>query len=47
MRRLITDATHLAFARQRIASGVGGAKSVADEQALLAAIVSERAALMR
>jgi len=47
MRRLITDTTHLAFARQRIVSGVGGAKSVADEQALLASIVSERAALMR
>lgn len=47
MRRLITDATHLAFARQRILAGVGGEKSVADEQALLGAIVSERAALMR
>jgi len=47
MRRLITDATHLAFARQRIVSGVGGAKSIADEQALLASITSERAALMR
>ncbi|GAA1775606.1 PrsW family intramembrane metalloprotease [Agromyces lapidis] len=47
MKRLIADATHLAFARQRIATGQGAAVAVVDEQALLASIVAGRRALLR
>lgn len=47
MKRLITDATHLAFTRQKIASGQGGARAVADEHALLASIATSRVDLLR
>ncbi len=47
MRRLIADATHLAFTRQRLLNGVGGGRALADEQALLAAVTADRAALLR
>ena len=46
MRRLIRDATHLAFTRQKLASGQGGARAVADEQALLASLSAARRELL-
>ena len=45
MRAYIRAATRLAFARQRIVTGRGRAGAVADEPALLAALVEARAAL--
>lgn len=47
MRKMISDATHLAFTRHRIVSGRGGARAAADEQALLTAVTADRAALLR
>lgn len=46
MKKLITAATHLAFTRQRIATGLAGARVFADEQALLATVVEERRVLV-
>ena len=46
MRRLIRDATHLAFTRQKLASGQGGARAAADEQALLASLSAARRELL-
>jgi hypothetical protein len=45
MKRYIRDATRLAFARQRIITGRNQIGAQADESALLAEIVSARAAL--
>ena len=43
MRKLITDATHLAFTRQRLMTGRGGGRQAAvDEQALLTAVAADR-----
>ena len=47
MRRLITDATHLAFTRQRIVTGRAGLRATVDEDALLSAVTVHRAALLR
>ena len=47
MRKLITDATHLAFTRQRLVNDVGTSRALADEQALLVAVMADRAALLR
>lgn len=47
MRRLITDATHLAFTRQRIVTGRAGPRATVEEQALLTAVTVHRAALLR
>ena len=47
MRRLITDATHLAFTRQRLVTGRSGLRSSVDEDALLRAVMADRAALLR
>ena len=48
MRKLITDATHLAFTRQRLMTGRDGrAQAAVDEQALLTAVAADRAALLR
>ena len=47
MRKLITDATHLAFLRQRVANGLGDARAITDERALLSAIAADRATLLR
>ncbi|MGW9631412.1 PrsW family intramembrane metalloprotease [Agromyces sp. NPDC055520] len=46
MKQLITDATHLAFTRQRIATGLAGERTHADERALLAAVVVDRRVLL-
>ena len=46
MRRLIRDATHLAFTRQKLASGQGGERAVADERALLASMSTARRRLL-
>lgn len=45
MKRYLTDATQLAFARQRIVTGRGRERAQADEAALLAAVVASRRAL--
>ncbi|TYL52320.1 PrsW family intramembrane metalloprotease [Agromyces mariniharenae] len=47
MRRLITDATHLAFTRQRLVTGRAGLRSSVDEDALLRAVAADRASLVR
>ncbi|WP_244284245.1 PrsW family intramembrane metalloprotease [Agromyces badenianii] len=47
MRRLIADATHLAFTRQRLLSGRSGPQAAVDEHALLQAVVADRAELLR
>lgn len=47
MRKLITDATHLAFTRQRLATGRAGLRAAVDEDALLRAVAADRAALLR
>jgi RsiW-degrading membrane proteinase PrsW (M82 family) len=47
MRRLITDATHLAFTRHRLLTGRAGNRATTDEHALLAAVKADRAALLR
>ena len=47
MRKLITDATHLAFTRNRLLAGGRGTRGVTDERALLAAVAADRAALLR
>ncbi|WP_127793082.1 PrsW family intramembrane metalloprotease [Agromyces sp. LHK192] len=46
MRRLISDATHLAFDRQAVLTGRGDVRRVHDEGALLTRITADRAALM-
>jgi hypothetical protein len=46
MRKLITDATHLAFTRQRIATGLANEHTFADEQSLLDAVVVDRRVLL-
>ncbi|SIO16858.1 PrsW family intramembrane metalloprotease [Agromyces cerinus] len=46
MRKLITDATHLAFTRQRIATGVASERTIVEEQGLLAAVVEDRRVLL-
>ncbi|KQZ07786.1 hypothetical protein ASD23_16215 [Agromyces sp. Root1464] len=46
MRKLVTDATHLAFTRQRIATGLANERTFADEQGLLDAIVVDRRVLL-
>ncbi|WP_350347053.1 PrsW family intramembrane metalloprotease [Agromyces sp. G08B096] len=46
MRRLIADATHLAFDRQVVVSGRADVRRPSDERALLARITADRAALM-
>ncbi|WP_022893508.1 PrsW family intramembrane metalloprotease [Agromyces subbeticus] len=46
MKKLITAATHLAFTRQRIATGLAGERVFADEQTLLATVVEERRVLV-
>lgn len=46
MKKMITAATHLAFTRQRIATGLAGERTFAEEQALLAAVVDERRVLV-
>ncbi|MRG61392.1 PrsW family intramembrane metalloprotease [Agromyces sp. CFH 90414] len=46
MRRLIADATHLAFDRQMIATGRADVRRAHDERALLARIAADRASLM-
>ncbi|WP_157002526.1 PrsW family intramembrane metalloprotease [Agromyces laixinhei] len=46
MRKLITDATHLAFTRQRIAAGLAKDATFAEEQGLLAAVVEDRRILL-
>ena len=45
MKRYTRDATRLAFTRQRLATGRAATGAEADEEALLAAIVAERAQL--
>jgi len=45
MKRYTRDATRLAFTRQRLVTGRAAAGAEADEEALLAAIVAERAQL--
>lgn len=47
MRKLITDATHLAFTRHRLVTGRAASRGVADEHTLLAAVTADRAALLR
>ena len=47
MRKLITDATHLAFTRQRLVSGRAELRAEVDEDALLRAVAADRAALLR
>jgi protease PrsW len=47
MRKLITDATHLAFTRNRVLTGRAGNRAITDEHALLAAVTADRAALLR
>ena len=47
MRRLISDATHLAFTRQRLITGRAGLRSSVDERTLLQAVSADRAALLR
>ena len=47
MRKLITDATHLAFTRQRMITGRDGGRAGVDEHALLQAVAADRAALLR
>ncbi|WP_448004094.1 PrsW family intramembrane metalloprotease [Agromyces bauzanensis] len=47
MRKMITDATHLAFTRHRLVTGRGGSRAAADEHALLSAVTADRAALLR
>ncbi len=47
MRKLITDATHLAFTRQRLVSGRAELRAAVDEDALLRAVAADRAALLR
>ena len=47
MRKLITDATHLAFTRQRLLHEVDVKRAASDERALLAAITADRTALLR
>ncbi|MFD4420458.1 PrsW family intramembrane metalloprotease [Agromyces sp. NPDC058484] len=47
MRRFITDATHLAFTRQRLVTRRDAGRAAVDEPALLAAVAAGRAALMR
>ena len=47
MRKMITDATHLAFTRQRLMTGRGGPRAVVDEQALLTAVAADRVELLR
>jgi protease PrsW len=45
MKRYINDATKLAFTRQRIITGRGGIGAIADEAAMLDAILTSRSAL--
>ena len=47
MRKLITDATHLAFTRQRLMTGRGGPQAAIDERALLTAVAADRVELLR
>jgi RsiW-degrading membrane proteinase PrsW (M82 family) len=47
MRRLIADATHLAFNRQALVTGRGDVRRVTDERVLLEAVAAHRAALLR
>ncbi len=47
MRKMITDATHLALTRHRLVTGRGGSRDAADERALLTAVTADRAALLR
>jgi hypothetical protein len=47
MRRLVSDATHLAFTRQRLITGRAGLRSSVDEHTLLQAVSADRAALLR
>lgn len=47
MRRLIADATQLAFNRQALVTGRADVRRVADERVLLGAIAADRAALLR
>jgi hypothetical protein len=47
MRRLIADATHLAFNRHVLVSGRGDVRHVTDERLLLDAVALDRAALLR
>ena len=47
MRKLIRDATHLAFTRQRLLNEVDVRRASTDEQSLLAAIAADRTALLR
>ncbi|MBT2519268.1 PrsW family intramembrane metalloprotease [Streptomyces sp. ISL-90] len=47
MRRLIADATHLAFNRHVLVSGRGDVRHVTDERLLLDAVAIDRAALQR
>jgi RsiW-degrading membrane proteinase PrsW (M82 family) len=46
MRKLIRDATHLAFTRHRLVTGRAGGRAATDEHALLAAVMADRAALL-
>ena len=47
MRRLMRDATHLAFTRQRMVTARDGRRGAVDEHSLLEAVAADRAALLR
>lgn len=47
MRRLIADATKLAFNRHALVTGRGDVRRITDERLLLEAVASDRAALLR